>query len=44
MNTYTLTLDSPRNHTSLALTISPETLEDIEFNRIFTCHPLHSVV
>lgn len=34
----------PRIHTSLTLTIRPETLGNIEFNCIFTCHPLHSVV
>lgn len=34
----------PRIHTSLPLTIQPETLENIEFNRILTCHPVHSVV
>ena len=34
----------PRIHTSLTLTIRPETLGNIEFNCIVTCHPLHSVV
>lgn len=34
----------PRIHTSLTLTIRPETLGNIEFNCIFTCHLLHSVV
>lgn len=34
----------PRIHTSLTLTIRPETLGNIEFNCIFTCHPIHSVV
>ena len=28
----------PRIHTSLTLTIRPETLGNIEFNCIFTCH------
>ena len=34
----------PRIHTSLTLTIRPETLGNIEFNCIFTCHLVHSVV
>ena len=34
----------PRIHTSLTLTIRPETLGNIEFNCIFTCHLAHSVV
>ena len=34
----------PRIHTSLTLTIRPETLGNIELNCIFTCHRIHSVV
>ena len=41
---YSLNPGFPRIHTSLTLTIRPETLGNIEFNCIFTCHLAHSVV